>query len=287
MSVFSQYSWADSIYGVTNNAAVNGLNWSMTGVLPDSSAPNVSLQVNGLTYYYVMSKNPEDAAKVYVRNEDPVNGGYIFEEVDDWTGVPGNSIQKYFRFTPIPSEQWGNGSMEVEGNGTISDPSMIYNYRMDITEPDIICTNSFLNPLCPNFITDLYKYLSTLDTLDPDNEYYEEWLAIQESKKAVVVEVEEIVIEEDDELEESLRTDLSMDGLIDVDQEKGRLDQIANVPLLIPYYNTIYNQGLNEYPDRHIIQDDTQLPDNKRALRQLATDAKHYTMVRSQYDNEQ
>ena len=96
LSVFSQYSWADSIYGVTNNAAVNGLNWSMTGVLPDSSAPNVSLQVNGLTYYYVMSKNPEDAAKVYVRNADPVNGGYIFEEVDDWTGVPGNSIQKYF-----------------------------------------------------------------------------------------------------------------------------------------------------------------------------------------------
>ena len=259
----------------------------MTGVLPDSSAPNVSLQVNGLTYYYVMSKNPEDAAKVYVRNEDPVNGGYIFEEVDDWTGVPGNSIQKYFRFTPIPSEQWGNGSMEVEGNGTISDPSMIYNYRMDITEPDIICTNSFLNPLCPNFITDLYKYLSTLDTLDPDNEYYEEWLAIQESKKAVVVEVEEIVIEEDDELEESLRTDLSMEGLVDVGQENGRLEQLANVPLLNPYYSTVYNQGLTEYPDKHVIQDDIQLPDNNRALRQLATDAKHYTMVRSQYDNEQ
>ena len=287
MSVFSQYSWADSIYGVTNNAAVNGLNWSMTGVLPDSSAPNVSLQVNGLTYYYVMSKNPEDAAKVYVRNEDPVTGGYIFEEVDDWTGVPGNSIQKYFRFTPIPSEQWGNGSMEVEGNGTISDPSMIYNYRMDITEPDIICTSGTLNPICPNFISDLYKYLATLSDLNPSDEYYDEWLELQESQKSDSQVDGETITETDGGLEESLRTDLSMEGLVDVGQENGRLEQLANVPLLNPYYSTVYNQGLTEYPDKHVIQDDTQLPDNNRALRQLATDAKHYKMVRSQYDNEQ
>ena len=88
-------------------------------------------------------------------------------------------------------------------------------------------------------------------------------------------------------LEESLRTDLSMEGLVDVGQENGRLEQLANVPLLNPYYSTVYNQGLTEYPDKHVIQDDTQLPDNNRALRQLATDAKHYKMVRSQYDNEQ
>ena len=78
-----------------------------------------------------------------------------------------------------------------------------------------------------------------------------------------------------------------MEGLVDVGQENGRLEQLANVPLLNPYYSTVYNQGLTEYPDKHVIQDDIQLPDNNRALRQLATDAKHYKMVRSQYDNEQ
>jgi hypothetical protein len=73
---------------VTNNAAANGLNWSMTGVLPDFSSPNVTLQVNGVTYYYVMTKDAEDIAKVYVRNEDAINGGYVFEEIDDWSGLP-------------------------------------------------------------------------------------------------------------------------------------------------------------------------------------------------------
>ena len=72
----------------------------MTGVLPDFTSPNVTLQVNGITYYYVMSKDPAEDVKVYVRNEDAVNGGYIFEEVDEWSGLPGNSIQKNFRFPP-------------------------------------------------------------------------------------------------------------------------------------------------------------------------------------------
>ena len=72
------YSAADTTYGVTNNAINDGLTWSPVDVLPDFSSPNVSLQVNGVTYYYVMSKDPTSDAVVYVRNEDLVNGGYIF-----------------------------------------------------------------------------------------------------------------------------------------------------------------------------------------------------------------
>ena len=82
----------------------------MPDILPDYSAPNVSLQINGLTYYYVITKDATSDAKVYVRNEDAVNGGYIFEEVDDWSGVPGNSIQKYFRFPGSDAGLWGIGS---------------------------------------------------------------------------------------------------------------------------------------------------------------------------------
>lgn len=289
MSVFSHYSWAqDSVYGVTNNAADNGLNWSMNGVLPDFSSPNVTLQVNGVTYYYVMTKDAEDIAKVYVRNEDAINGGYVFEEIDDWSGLPGNSIQKNFRFTGIPGEQWGQGSMEVEGDGTISDPSMIYSYRMDITTADIICTNPLSNPTCPGFLDAVYKYVSGFEIMEPDDEFYEYWLQLQEARK-VEVEEDEIIIEEDEEeetLELVLRVDPKVGGLVDLTRQEEMLRKLNPEPLLIPYYMVEY-QGLIDYPDKHIIEDKMQMPDNNRAMRQLAGEAKHYSMVRSQYDREE
>jgi len=285
LSVFSQYSWADSVYGVTNNAAQDALSWSMTDVLPDFSSPNVTLQVNGVTYFYVMTKDTVDDVKVYIRNEDTVNGGYIFEEVDDWSGLPSNSIQKNFRFTGIPGEQWGDGSMEVEGNGVISNPSMTYSYRMDVTEQDIICITPLSNPSCPGFLDALTKYLEGLDYVDPDDEFYEYWLELQEKKKSEVEESE--VVQTNDTLENSLKTDPNVGGLIDNDFQDGILKQLSNEPLFITYYDTTYNQGLIDYPDKHIIEDKMQMPDNNRALRQLASDAKHYSMVRSQYDREE
>ena len=282
---FSPYSWGqDSIYGVTNNAAQNGLNWSMAGVLPDFSSPNVSLQVNGLTYYYVISKDPSQDAKVYIRNEDPINGGYVFEEVDDWSGLPGNSIQKNFRFSGIPGERWGQGSIEVEGDGTVSDPSMIYSYRMDITPDSIICTNPLSDPSCPGFLDAVYKYVSGIEIMTPDEEFYEYWLSLQESRK-VEVEEDNVVIleEEDEELELLLRSDPTVGGLIDISRQEDRLKELSNVPLLHPYYNISYQE--NEYPDKYELED-KKMPDNNRALRQLAGSAKYYSMVRSQYVRE-
>jgi len=284
--VFSPFSWGqDSIYGVTNNAAQNGLNWSMTGVLPDFSSPNVSLQVNGVTYYYVMSKDPSEDAKVYIRNEDPINGGYVFEEVDDWSGLPGNSIQKNFRFTGIPGEQWGQGSMEVEGNGTISDPSMIYSYRMDITTDSIICTNPLSDPSCPGFLDAVYKYVSGIEIMTPDEEFYEYWVSLQESRK-VEVEEDDVVIleEEEEELEILLRSDPVVGGLVDIQKQQETLKKLTNDLLFHPYYEITY-QG-NDYPDKHELEDKL-LSDNNRALRQLAGSAKYYSMVRSQYDREE
>jgi hypothetical protein len=147
----------------------------MPDILPDYSAPNVSLQINGLTYYYVITKDATSDAKVYVRNEDVVNGGYIFEEVDDWSGLPGNSIQKYFRFPGSDAGLWGDGSIDVEGDGTISDASVIYLYRMDIGEEEIICTNPLASPECPGYLDALYKYLAELEDVDVNDPFYDEW----------------------------------------------------------------------------------------------------------------
>ena len=279
------YSAADTTYGVTNNAINDGLTWSPVDVLPDFSSPNVSLQVNGVTYYYVMTKDPTSNATVYVRNEDLVNGGYIFEEVDDWSGLPGNSILKNFRCAGIPGEQWGEGSITVDGDGSISDASVIYLYRMDVTEPDIICTNPIISPECPGFLDALYKYLEGLEYVDPEDEFYEYWVEMQESRE-IEKENEEVEITEENEedLEKSMQTDPNVGGFVDGFIQQGLLEQLANDPLIQPYY-------VVEYPETIVLQDtlqleDTVLPDNNRAMRQLASDAKHYSMVRSQYDRE-
>ena len=279
------YSAADTTYGVTNNAINDGLTWSPVDVLPDFSSPNVSLQVNGVTYYYVMTKDPTSNATVYVRNEDLVNGGYIFEEVDDWSGLPGNSILKNFRCAGIPGEQWGEGSITVDGDGSISDASVIYLYRMDVTEPDIICTNPIISPECPGFLDALYKYLEGLEYVDPEDEFYAYWVEMQESRE-IEKENEEVEITEENEedLEKSMQTDPNVGGFVDGFIQQGLLEQLANDPLIQPYY-------VVEYPETIVLQDtlqleDTVLPDNNRAMRQLASDAKHYSMVRSQYDRE-
>jgi len=286
-SVFlPSYSAADTVYGVTNNAVNDGLTWSPVNVLPDFSSPNVSLQVNGVTYYYVMSKDPAADATVYVRNEDAINGGYVFEEVDDWSGLPGNSILKNFRFDGIPGEQWGNGSITVDGDGTVSDASVIYLYRMDVDETNIICTNPLADPNCPGFLDALYKYLEGLEYVDPEDEFYEYWLEMQEGRQ---IENEnekvEIVEDEEEDLEKSMQTDPDVGGFIDGFIQQGLLQQLANDPLIQPYYEVDYPEVL-VYEDTLQLED-TVLPDNNRALRQLASDAKHYSMVRSQYDREQ
>ena len=76
-----------------------------------------------------------------------------------------------------------------------------------------------------------------------------------------------------------------MGGLVDLTRQEEMLRKLNPEPLLIPYYMVEY-QGLIDYPDKHIMQDKV-LPDNNRALRQLAGEAKHYSMVRSQYDREE
>jgi hypothetical protein len=231
-----------------------------------------------------MSKDPASDAVVYVRNEDLVNGGYIFEEVDNWSGLPGNSILKNFRFAGTPAEQWGDGSITVDGDGTVSDASVIYLYRMDVTEPSIICTNPLTSPECPGFLDALYKYLEGLEYLDPEDDFYDYWLEIQEERE-IEPEEEIIVAEEDeDDLEKSLKTDPDVGGFIDGFIQQGLLERLSNDPLIQPYYEVDYPEVL-VYEDTLQLED-TVLPDNNRAMRQLANDAKHYSMVRSQYDRE-
>ena len=79
--------------------------------------------------------------------------------------------------------------------------------------------------------------------------------------------------------------DPNVGGLIDVALQDSILIQLASQPTIEPYYEVEY-QDVLELTDTLQLEDTT-LPDNNRALRQLASDATHYSMVRSQYDRDQ
>jgi len=290
LAASSSYCYSDTTYGITNNAALGGLSWGMGTVLPDATGPWVSLQVHGLTYRYKMVKDPETDAIVYVRNVDAVNGGYVFEEKDDWSGTPGGTIQKYFRFPYIDSARWGTGSIDLEGDGVIEDASVTYNYKMEVDEMKMKCSLSPLSdPACPGFQDALLKYLNSLESLNPDDPFYDEWIQANMSlnDEEGAQEQQEQAEEPEEELsnfEKELGGENSIGDLVDTDQQNRILAALAQVPKIESYY--ILDIPGGEYKDA-VLLEDTVLPDNPRAMRNLASDATHRSIVRSQYDREQ
>lgn len=115
----------------------------MRNVLPQQAG----LEVTGVIYRYVAVKDPESDMIVYVQNEDAQNEGeYIFREADDWSGRPGNSIFKLVPTENILIDRWGDGSIEVEGEGSVEDATVVYNYQFDP------CFDPQSDPSCPDYV---------------------------------------------------------------------------------------------------------------------------------------
>lgn len=262
----------------------------MPDVLPDYSAPNISLQINGVVYQYTMNKNSDTDSVVIVGNENIEGDGYIWSSEDDWSGKPGATIRKFFSFPNSNAELWGPGSMQVDGDGSISNPSLVYNYKMDIGEEQISCANPINDPSCPGFIDALYKYLldNGLIELDPNDPFYDEWVQAELEKEQLEAEEQQPETEEEKEQKSNFEKGFGVDGnvgqLVDAGEQALMLQELANTAVIDSYYTTTIPGGT--YSDTVILQDST-LPDNTRALRNLALDVKHETMVRSQYDKEQ
>ena len=145
--VYCSYSYSNPnyIYESSGNASQDSLNWVMSNVLPAYTG----LQVNGVFYQYTTVKDPETGMVVTVQNEDAQNAGqYVFREVDDWSGLPGNTIQKAIPQPYVDQNRWGNGSIEIDGEGEVVDASVIYTYRYDA---DCVVSPQN-NPSCPGFV---------------------------------------------------------------------------------------------------------------------------------------
>ena len=272
------FSFSESLeYGTTNNAASGGLSWDMMDVLPVPGG----LMINGIIYQYTIEKDPADAAKVHVQNEDPINGGYIVRETDDWTNLPGNTINKLIRLPNIPMEYFGTGSIELEGKGTIKDPTVVYSYKLDP------CFITLSDPSCPGYMEALYRWMKENGLLPDDatidDPYFNEFVQATLEREVELDEEDarkEEEKEEDEEIEK-LNAGASVEALADPAAQAAMMQAMATIPNFDQYYEVSIQGGVYE---ETLVLEDTELPDNASAMRNLAQDTLHRSMVRSQYD---
>lgn len=282
-AVFCSYSYSEEVTGTTPNAAANGFTWNMFSVLP----PQAGLTFNGMFYQYTAEKNTEDDFTVTIQNRDLLNGGYVIQETDDWSGLPGATINKRVDLPNIPQEIVGEGSIVTTGQGLVKDPSVVYSFRFDE------CYLPISNPECPGYEQALYDYLLANGLLnqEPDinDPYYDEWVQFQLNREN---EIEEETDDEKKQREETLEVEEDriemMNAEVDINKfvDGAKQNEIIKSFSTIPNFELYTQAGIDGgvYKDTVQLQDATLL-DNNRALRQFATDEVHKKMVRSQYEN--
>ena len=285
--VSSSYCYSDVTYGVTGNAAGSGLSWDMGTIVPDATPAWVTVQINGLTYRYTMTKDPNADVQVHVRNEDTQGPGYVINETDNWDGQPGATIQKYLRFDYIDSTRIGDGEIAVDGDGTVSGAIVTYNYKVDVNDQLMKCSAGPLaDPSCPGYQDALLDLLNSIE-VSPDDPFYDEWVQAQLDKEAEVEDEEEVDSDEEkdeEKLEKRLGGKNTVDAMVDTKQQESLLAELADVTKIESYYQVEIQGGTYE---ESLTLEDKELPDNRRAMKSLASDANHYAMVRSQYDREE
>jgi hypothetical protein len=280
------YCYSDNIapyYGTTGNAAQNGLSWSMKDVLP---APP-GLDINGVFYRYTPNKNTADDMKVHVQNERANGTGYVFRDTEDWSGHPGGiEVRKVIGIGDIPREAWGNGSIEVEGTGTVDDATVIYSYKVDP------CYDPQFSPSCPGYKTPV-PVVPTVNLNDLYDATKDEYVNLNDEEKLSIEENEERLAEEEEkekkEAEEKKRKYrleklMSASDTAALFAENQRIEQMNNI-----MQNQINNTYLaatipgGQYKET-IRLVDAKLPENKAGLRNgLAQQILHEKMVSQQY----
>lgn len=250
----------------------------MIDVLPAQAG----LVVNGMFYRYTIEKDPNSDALVIIKNENAQGDGNILENVDDWSQLPGSTINDSILFGDIPKEYFGTGSITVEGDGTITEADIRYSYKFDE------CYNPLTSSNCPGYDEALLQLLESLGLdgetviLDPlDDEAVRLTLEREtEDEEEEAPDNNEKEEEEDDPIE-GLNADVDIDGFIDGANQNAIMNTFATIPNFDAYYATSIQGGV--YEDVLVLED-ADLPDNRRALSNLAQDNVHRNMVRSQYE---
>lgn len=285
--VYSSSCFSESItpyYGTTGNAASGGHTWSMDTVLPTPPG----LDIDTVIYNYTIQKDVNDSVDVHVQNENADGTGYIFRETDEWApgSLGGTEIRKVVPVIPnIPRAAWGDGSIEVDGNGTVEDATVIYSYKVDP------CYDPQFDPNCPGYqvtVPDIPEFdVSTIYDATEDeyvNLSNEDQILLEQNKETVEEE-----LDEDEEEEEKRKREYRLAMLADTNAaqlfaENQRIEEMNRAMQIV-----VNNQYLartvpgGEYKDSVVLRD-SNIDENRKGLRNgLAQQLLHEKMVSMQY----
>jgi len=277
LAIYATNAHSEYLYGLTGNMAGTGHTWGMN-IGPSGSQ---SLKINGVFYQYTPVKNTEDDMVVHVRNKRFGTNEYIFSSTDDWSGLPGGiPITKGFVIDNLPIELWGDGSIDVEGSGSVVDANVVYSYKYNND-----CLTPMSDPSCSGYIDAVLSMMgeSKIEVYDP---LADENIADVIDEKA---ELDEEVQQEDDEkVKAKDRLQRMLSGVNDsilyanVSSQNLLMFAMSRSNNLNPYYDKKLAGGVYK---ETVILSGGELPDNAKGARAgLAQQLLHTQMVNSQYE---
>ena len=234
------------------------------------------MDISGVIYNYTAVKDPADNFTVTVQNEN-VDGGYVYQETDDWSGKNGMKIQEVIPLSYTPIEQFGKGSIATTGTGSIEDASVLYMYRWDL------CRNAQNDESCPNYIPPL-PVIPVIEIYDAlDDEYVKD---ATEAKDDMGTDKDEEERETEEEDEEKERLEIALAAtenaltIANTASQASLLLRINNATNVSSYYVAKIEGGT--YRESIALQGG-KIVDNRQALRSLGQDNLMNEMIGEQY----
>ena len=279
----SSFSDIPVIPGVSNNAAANGLGWSMGTVVPQNSG----ITITGMLYQYTVNKEKADDLTVTIRNEDTQYGidpeivnPYVFSYTDDWSGRDPETIRKIVNGMRISGLRFGDGEIVTDGTGTVSDPEVRYLYNFDP------CYDPLYDPTCPGYdeavLAWALQYVKWED-IDINDPYYLKEVQDVLNQEAEAVETINNDEEPEEETDKKMNELASDSGFAEYSAINNNIySNLTRINIIESYYG-IDIPG-NEYQD-NAFYEASEMSDNATAMRSLAQDNVHKQMVRSQYED--
>ena len=266
---------SDFTYGYTGNAALWGSSWDMSSSVLGVTVQD-GLDVSGVIYQYTAVKELEDDFTVTVQNED-VDGGYVWQDTEDWSGKHGIRIRKVIPLPYIPIAKFGKGEIATTGTGTVEDANVIYMYRYDD------CFNPQNDPSCAGYVQPIpvipeVKIYNVLEdeivkdaTKETNNELYDK----EEEEKS-----------KSEEEEDSLRLEIALASSTNAltianGFTQGSVVRSMNIATNLNNYYVANISG-GSYKDSAPLQGGT-IVDNRNAFKSLGQDNLMNQMIEEQY----
>jgi len=234
------------------------------------------LDISGVIYNYTAVKNQVDDFTVTISNEN-VDGGYIFQETDDWSGKHGMKIQKVIPLAYTPIEQFSEGAIQTTGVGSVEEASVIYMYRWDL------CRNPQNDPDCPNYVEPL-PVIPKIEIYDALEDEYVAEATDETDSELYDKEVESKENTEEEEEKEKLEIALASSGnaltIANAVTQSAILKSMNIATNINSYY--VADIPSTVYKDTIVLQD-KDIVDNKLVFRSLTQEQLHEEMIQEQY----